>query len=68
MVGAGVLGLPSAMSYLEWPGGCVMLTIPSRLHAFWAWTELICGFAQDGHHGGVLVDHPVHVVATMLHA
>ena len=21
MVGAGVLGLPSAMSYLEWPGG-----------------------------------------------
>ena len=26
-VGAGVLGLPSAMAYLGWPGGIVVLTL-----------------------------------------
>lgn len=31
MVGAGVLGLPSAMSYLGWPGGIIVLVLSCTL-------------------------------------
>ncbi|CAK0779930.1 hypothetical protein CVIRNUC_004892 [Coccomyxa viridis] len=37
MVGAGVLGLPSAMSYLGWPGGIIVLVLSWVISLYTLW-------------------------------
>lgn len=47
IVGAGVLGLPSAMSYLGWPAGIVVLVLSWVISLYTLW-QLVQMHEMDG--------------------